>query len=197
MNIPRATPFSTLNGGPGRSLGVLSADFLCESLEKIASSIAPLSDAEIWWRPCEEVNSIGNLLLHLRGNLRQWVVDTLGRESHERQRSEEFSARESATKEQLLADLRGTVEQCIAIARSKGDRVLLEPHRVQGYSVDGLGVLLHVVEHMSYHTGQVVQLCKQLRSGGEPVDFYPHLRRDPESGTDSDRGVLPLPGRGP
>ena len=168
-----SAPRSALHDGPGRSFGELSAGFFREYFEKIERAVAPLSDEEIWWRPCEQVNAIGNLLLHLRGNLRQWVIGTWADDGHVRQRSQEFAERELRSKAPLLAALRDTVEQCRAIATELDEPALQQQHEIQGYSTDGLGIVYHVVEHMAYHTGQIVGLAKQILDGREELNFYP------------------------
>ena len=144
-----------------------------EYLRKIEAAVAPLDESQVWWRPNEASNSIGNLLAHLRGNLAQWVLAGLAGEDFERHRSAEFAARGGASKEQLLADLRETVRRCRAAAVTLDDAALAWPRRIQTYGLDGHAALFHAVEHMSYHTGQIVLLAKML---GARLDFYPQHR---------------------
>ncbi len=144
-----------------------------EYLGKIATAVAPLTEEQIWWRPNEASNSIGNLLAHLAGNLGQWVLAGLGGEAHERHRDEEFAAHGGATKEELLAQLRATVDRCHAVVRRLTAKELARRHRIQKYDVEGYRALFHTIEHMSYHTGQIVLLAKAL---GAELDFYPQHR---------------------
>jgi uncharacterized damage-inducible protein DinB len=155
-------------------LGGESARLLAEYMDKIERAVATLSPEQTWWRSNERSNSVGNLLLHLAGNLSQWVLAGLGGESFERHRAAEFAAREGAPPAELVASLRGVVDRCAAVARRLGDEDLAARHEIQGYRRDGFGALLHAVEHMSYHTGQIVLLAKQLGGGG--IEFYPHLK---------------------
>ena len=139
-----------------------------------------LSEDEVWWRANPSSNSIGNLLLHLTGNLGQWVLAGLAGQSHERRRSREFAAGlDGATprvdKAEALARLRARVAACVAVAAALPAAELDRARRIQNYELDGWKALLHAVEHMSYHTGQIVQLAKQLRPEAD-IEFYPQHR---------------------
>lgn len=150
-----------------------AAHYWGEYLGKIATAIEPLSEEQIWWRPNAASNSIGNLLAHLEGNLRQWVLSGLAGESYERHRDAEFAAEGGATKEELLARLRATVAACQSTAVRLKPAVLARRHAIQKYDIEGYRALFHTVEHMSYHTGQIVLLAKMQ---GVPLDFYPQHR---------------------
>lgn len=147
-------------------------------LRRIGVCVALLSEKQVWWRPNESCNSVGNLLLHLGGNLSQWVLATLGGEAYERQRAEEFRAREGAPKDELLARLGAVVEKVRAVVAGLDAAALERAHHVQGYDTDGLGVVFHVVEHMSYHTGQIVAATKQLTGPESGLEFYPQHRKE-------------------
>jgi len=151
----------------------LADQYLHEYLSKIRRALAPLDEAAIWWRPNERSNSIGNLLLHLRGNLSQWVLAGLCGEPDTRHRSAEFAAREGAPAAELLAALAETVERCLAGVRALTDQELARRRTIQGYEVDGTAALFHVVEHTSYHTGQIVLLAKARMPAGVRLEFYP------------------------
>ena len=144
-----------------------------EYLGKIAAAVEPLTEEQVWWRSGEESNSIGNLLAHLTGNLNQWVLAELGGERYERHRDAEFAARGDTSKAELLARLRATVERCRAVAGRLTAGELERRYRIQKHDVDGYAALFHVVEHMSYHTGQIVLLAKLH---GARLDFYPQHR---------------------
>jgi uncharacterized damage-inducible protein DinB len=135
-----------------------------EYLGKIEQAVAPLTEAS---------NSIANLLAHLHGNLSQWVLAGLGGGTFDRHRDEEFAARPgppTATRQELLADLATTVTRCRETIRALSPEELARVRRIQKYDLDGYRALFHTVEHMSYHTGQIVLLAKQL---GAHLDFYP------------------------
>ena len=149
-----------------RSRHHLSEDFL----PKIERCVALLSDEQIWWRPNVESNSIGNLLLHLSGNARQWIVCGLGAGSDARDRDSEFAQRETISRSDLLSGLRQTIIEVDAtLAKFDMDR-LVEKKTIQGLEVTALGAILHVVEHFSMHTGQIILLTKILTSSD--LRFY-------------------------
>jgi len=156
-------------------LGDEAAVLFDEYLSKIARCVALLDEERVWQRPGPGCNSVGNLLLHLEGNLSQWVLAGLGGEPFERHRSAEFAAAGGRDGTALLERLRAVVDRCVAVAWALDDEVLAEEHEVQGYRKSGFGVLLHAVEHMSYHTGQIVLLTKQMVDPGTEIEFYPHL----------------------
>jgi uncharacterized damage-inducible protein DinB len=144
-----------------------------EYLGKIAAAVEPLTEEQVWWRPGEESNSIGNLLAHLDGNLRQWVLAGLGGEQIDRHRDAEFAARGGTSKAELLGRLRATVARCLTVVAGLTAAELEHERRIQKYELDGYRALFHTVEHMSYHTGQIVLLA---RLHGARLDFYPQHR---------------------
>jgi uncharacterized damage-inducible protein DinB len=154
----------------------LSGHYLEQYLGKIRECTQLLTEEQIWWRPKAGCNSVGNLLLHLCGNLTQWVLDGLGGEQHERRRSLEFSADRIASGKELLARLAEVVASCRALVARLSTAELSAEKQIQGYDTDGVGVLFHAVEHMSYHTGQIVSLTKQLLGEGRSIEFYPQHR---------------------
>jgi uncharacterized damage-inducible protein DinB len=151
----------------------VSAAFLQSFLDRIDACVGRLSEEQVWWRPNAETNSVGNLLLHLQGNLSQWVLAGLGGSAYVRHRSEEFTADRAAPKAAMIEGLRRVVQDAQAVIRGLAPNALLSPRQIQGYDVDGVYVVLHVVEHMSYHTGQIVHTTKALLGPRAEVDFYP------------------------
>jgi|NGEPerStandDraft_6_1074524.scaffolds.fasta_scaffold17990_3 uncharacterized damage-inducible protein DinB len=149
---------------------------LSEYLRKIEHCVGLLTPAEVWWRPNARCNSVGNLLLHLSGNLSQWVLAGLGGAEYERRRREEFAAAEGGDAAALVARLHDVVTACQAVAARLSDDDLTRVHTIQGITRTGAGVLLHAVEHMAYHTGQIVFVAKQLAGERAQIEFYPHLR---------------------
>ena len=145
---------------------------------KIGGALEALSEEEVWWRPNEASNSIGNLLLHLSGNIRQWVVSGLGHAADTRDRPREFSERTPRSKAALLARLDVTLDDADAVmawleeelAASSSDAVLQREHLIQGFPQTALDALFHIVEHFSYHTGQIVYIAKFHEA--EKVKFY-------------------------
>ena len=139
-------------------------------LPKIERCVELLSDEQIWWRPNAESNSVGNLLLHLSGNARQWIVCGLGDAPDQRDRDAEFAQREVITREDLLFRLKQTIRDVDATLASFNPDKLLEKHKIQGLEVTALEAILHVVEHFSMHAGQIILLTKQLTA--RDMHFY-------------------------
>ncbi len=152
-------------------------DFSCEKLEqlcgRICACLGKLDAARIWQRGTENENAIGNLVLHLCGNLRQWIGFGVGRQPDIRQRDLEFLARDGASSEELQRQLQLAVTEAVAIIRDLSARRLLEMTRVQQYDVTVLWAIYHVVEHFSGHAGQIIFATKQFT--GEGMGFYAHL----------------------
>ena len=149
-----------------RSQHHLAEDFL----PKIERCLGQLTDEQIWWRANEQSNSIGNLLLHLSGNVRQWIVCGLGDATDSRDRDSEFAQRTRIPRAELFERLKRTVNEAVAtLARLDPDK-LLEKHRIQGLEVSALEAVLHVVEHFSMHTGQIILLTKLLTA--TDLHFY-------------------------
>lgn len=141
-----------------------------ENTEKIQKCLKELTEEEIWRRPNASSNSVGALILHLCGNIRQYAISSLGGQPDIRQRDEEFAARAGYDKAELLAKLSGTVEEALAVMRKMEDEEMLRLRSVQGFEFSGIGIILHVVEHYSYHTGQIAFWTKLLRD--KDLGFY-------------------------
>ena len=143
---------------------------LDESHGRIRACIAHITTEEAWRRPNEHTVSIGNLILHLAGNVRQWIVSGLGGREDVRSRSDEFSERGPIPKEDVLARLEAVMNDAVAVLDHLDPDALLAPRRVQGFDETGISILVHVVEHFSYHTGQIAYAVK----AGKDLDlgFY-------------------------
>ena len=150
-----------------------------EYLPKIRRSLEGLTVEDVWWRPNEESNSIGNLILHLAGNVRQWVVAGIGSAEDLRERQAEFDRRSGGTAEQLLDHLGDTLKEVDEVLAALPAGRLSDPLVIQGLPVTVLRALYHVVEHFSMHTGQIIYLSK-LRSGKD-LGFYKVVDGDVET----------------
>lgn len=138
------------------------AYFAEDYLPKIERCLELLTDEQIWWRANPQSNSIGNLLLHLSGNVRQWIVCSLGNATNARDRDSEFAQRIIIPRDELLARLRQTLTEADAtLAQLDPDR-LLERRVIQGLDVSALEAIFHVVEHFSMHTGQIIMMAKMF-----------------------------------
>ena len=157
-----------------KSTALLIADYL----PKIARALEPLSDADVWWRPNGASNSIGNLLLHLRGNVTQWIVGGVAGRPFERRRQAEFDAQGGGSAQSLLDDLTVVVREAAAIIDAQTAATLQERRAIQGYDVSVLDAIYHVVEHFSMHTGQIILLSK-ARAGKDLGLWRPPASRKP------------------
>jgi hypothetical protein len=143
-----------------------SSLLVSEYLPKIERCLVRLTDEDVWSRPNEASNSIGNLLLHLRGNIVQWIIGGVAGRAYERHRQGEFDERTHIPSKELLARLRVAVEEADAIIRGLDAASLLINHRIQQYEVTALEAIYHVVEHFGMHTGQIILLTK-ARTGDD------------------------------
>ena len=143
-----------------RSDAYLRGDYL----PKIRLSVERLSHDELWWRPNAASNSIGNLILHLAGNVRQWVVSGIGGAPDERRREEEFLANGGYSGPDLMAHLEEALVEVAEVLAELHPEDLPAARTIQGMDTTVLDALYHVVEHFSTHTGQIVYLTK-LRTG--------------------------------
>ena len=129
-------------------------------MPKIRSCVELLQEKDVWWREAEVENSVGNLVLHLAGNVRQWIISGMGGTPDVRERPKEFSDRGSVTKDEALTRLERTVSEAAAVLRSLNPEELLKDRVIQGFQRTGLQAVFHVVEHFGYHTGQIVFVTK-------------------------------------
>ena len=141
-----------------------------ESMMKLQSCIEKLTLNQIWYRPNEHTLSIGNTLLHLNGNVRQYILAGLAGGEDTRQRSKEFSERSRISKEDLMSPLKETMQAVNQYLDQLDLENLTRIRPVQCFDETGVGILIHVVEHFSYHVGQVVYITKMLE--GQDMGFY-------------------------
>ena len=135
-----------------------------ESWPRLKRCLDLLEEEEVWLRPNENSNSVGNLVLHLCGNARQWIVSGLGGTPDERRRSEEFAERGPILKAHLHELLDALQPEIIQILDGLTGDDLLKIYNIQGFSENGISVLVHVVEHFSYHVGQVSYFVKARKN---------------------------------
>ena len=147
---------------------------------RLRASVETLSDDQVWWRPNEASNSVGNLLLHLDGNVRQWLIASFARREDTRDRPLEFAERQRIPSRALLERLGTTMNEASAVLASVTEADLLTTFEIQGYSVTGLHAVYQVVEHFGLHYGQVLYITKLLR--GEDLGFYRELNKTGRAG---------------
>jgi uncharacterized damage-inducible protein DinB len=146
-----------------------------EGMTRLTQCCGYLSEDEIWHKPNTNSNSVAVILAHLEGNVRQYIISGLGGKADERQRDAEFELiKGNVTSEELLNKLHDTVREAISIVERIEADVLMETRDVQCFSMTGLSIIIHVIEHFSYHLGQVVYYTKYIKD--MDTGFYKGLK---------------------
>jgi uncharacterized damage-inducible protein DinB len=155
--------------------------FLDHSIQKlrqletrIGTCLDKLNDEQVWARGSQNENAVGNLVLHLCGNVRQWIVSGVGGRPDTRDRDAEFAARGGVSVTELERRLQETVEEAASVLEGVTEERMAQRISVQKYDVSVLEAIYHVVEHFSMHTGQIIFATKMLT--GDDLGFYRHLR---------------------
>jgi uncharacterized damage-inducible protein DinB len=143
---------------------------LKEGLRMVQKAMELVSDDQLWKLPVEGGMTLGNQLLHCSGNMRQYIIASLGKQADSRKRDEEFKINQQLKKKALIVQLNKTVESSIQIIENTGIEEYLKIRKVQGFSFSGLGAVLHAVEHFSYHVGQLAFWVKFLTH--QDLGFY-------------------------
>ena len=138
-------------------------------LPRILFCVECLQSEQIWWRPNEVSNSVGNLVLHLTGNVGQWIISGLGGVPDVRRRELEFSQRGPLPRRLLVSRLRKTVEEACGVLRKLSPEDLARVYTIQKFQVTGVEAVLDVAEHFSHHAGQIILLTKLL--AGKDLKF--------------------------
>jgi uncharacterized damage-inducible protein DinB len=154
-----------------------SARYLREVyLPRLRKAVDSLPDGDLWWRPHAKATSVGNLLLHLDGNIRQWILGGLGGTAVRRRRSEEFARREGGTRADLMGALARTIEEAARVVEGQSD--LDRRLGIQGFATSPFEAIYHVVEHLSWHTGQIVWIAKMRAGEAHGIAFYDDSKLD-------------------
>jgi len=147
---------------------------LDEYWPRLRACVESLTDEQVWWRPNEASNSIGNLILHLNGNVSQWLLAPFAHREDKRNRPAEFSERQLLPKMQLLETLAGTLQETAQVLPRITEHDLLATYHIQGYTVSGMHAVYQVIEHFGLHYGQITYITKMLR--GQDLGFYRELQ---------------------
>lgn len=142
---------------------------------RLRACVESLTDKQVWWRPNDACNSAGNLLLHLNGNVRQWLVASFNRQEDVRNRPAEFSERDGIAGAELLARLGATMQEASQVLARLTVENLVARYKIQGHDVSGLDAVYQVVEHFGLHYGQILYITKTVR--GEDLGFYRELNK--------------------
>ena len=141
-----------------------------ESQVRLERCLNELSETDIWWRPNENSNSVGNLVLHLCGNARQWILTGLGGAPDQRKRQAEFDERGPVSRAELIQKVQQLMSEINVVLDRLTPADIERPIVVQGFNETGMSILIHVVEHFSYHVGQMAYIVKARLD--KPTNFY-------------------------
>lgn len=142
------------------AVGAAAAHELDSALGRIKHCMGQLNDSQVWHRSQPGLNSIGNLVLHLCGNLRQWVVAGVGGAPDVRNRPAEFAERETVPKDELVRNLEAVVEEAKRTLAGVDARQLTEARRIQGFDVTGVTAIFDSVPHFRGHTQEIVHMTR-------------------------------------
>jgi len=134
------------------------------SRDRMLHAVEQLSEVDLWWRPYDQANAVGNIVLHVCGNLRQWIVSGVGGAGDTRDRPGEFAHRHSIAKVELVDRLRCTVDEAKAAIDGQDEAALLRTRFVQLADVTGVGAVFHSVAHLEGHAQEVIYIAR-LRLG--------------------------------
>ena len=162
-------PVSPSSEEIARAVANAARQRLAASLAKIRHCLDQLSDEQVWWRPHPAMNSIANLVLHLCGNVQQWLVAGLTDAPDQRDRPREFAERGGMPKAELVRRLEETIARADAALASLDAARLLEKRRIQGFDVTALEAIFDAVPHFQGHTQEIVHVTRSLR--GETYRF--------------------------
>ena len=142
---------------------------------RLKTCVEPMTVEQIWWRPNHASNSIGNLILHLNGNVTQWLVASFNKDEDLRNRPEEFAAQGGLTAAELLNRLGATIAAAEKVLSRLTVEELFAPYEIQGYHVRGLDAVYQVIEHFGLHYGQIAYITKTLE--GKDLGFHRELNK--------------------
>jgi hypothetical protein len=148
---------------------------LNQSWPRLRTCVESLTDEQIWWRPNPSSNSIGNLVLHLNGNVTQWIIGSFTRADDHRDRPAEFSRTEGIGREELVQTLAATMQRVSDVLDHTTEADLLAKFHIQGYHTTGLEAIYHVTEHFALHYGQIAYITKLLAD--RDLGFYRQLNK--------------------
>ena len=157
---------------------------LSDHYSQIKRCAALLSNGQLWYRPNDSSNAVGNLLLHLRGNITQWILSGIAGRPGDRNRQAEFDQRDLLPTKTLVDNLGQTIDDATAVIEEMAAESLVREYEIQAYTVSGVAAVTHVVEHFAFHTGQIVTTTKWLLDVDLSLyDEHGHRRDGRASGT--------------
>ena len=149
---------------------------------KTGHCLGQLSDNQIWWRPESSMNSVGNLIRHMTGNLTQWGVVSLTGQKDERDRQLEFAASGSLSRIELIDQMAQSTSKAKQLWGQLDPGRLAESLIIQGFEVSIIQAIMHTASHFVGHTHQVVLLTRLQLGSDYKFQWTP----------ESERGTLPI-----
>ncbi|MGD0138868.1 MAG: DUF1572 family protein [Tepidisphaeraceae bacterium] len=171
-----------MEGNLSSAFIAVSREVLAEGMHKIEHCVGQLNDEQIWWRPRPEMNSIANLMLHLSGNLRQWIVAGVGGAKDARNRPLEFSDRSNRPKAEVIAMLKGTATDADAVLAKLTAEQLLSPRRIQGFETNVIGAIMDTIPHFRGHVQEIIHITRQQLGEKYRFDFVPKGKEQESAG---------------
>ncbi len=144
-----------------------------ESIPRTIQCLEMLEDEDVWFRPNEVSNSVGNLVLHVIGNARQWILSGLGGIPDTRDRDWEFAPDTRVATPELITMLQTLETELTEAIQAITAKQLVNSYGVQGFDETGIGILVHAAEHFSYHVGQITYFVKARK--GASTGYYDGL----------------------
>lgn len=146
---------------------------LDEAMRVIRHCVGQLDDDQVWWRPEPSMNSVANLMLHLAGNVRQWITCGVGDRRDDRNRPQEFAERGPISRQTLVERLEAVISSAQETMSATTADDLETSLRIQAFEVTGLGAILHSVSHFRGHTQEIVHMTRSLLGDAYQFDFVP------------------------
>jgi hypothetical protein len=165
-----------------RTLIAAARSSMAAGMRKIQHCAAQLSDEQLWWRPAAEMNSIANLVLHLAGNIRQWIVSGIGGHKDSRNRPAEFADRSNRSKDDLLAVLGAAVGDADRIMAGLSGEQFLERRRIQGFDTTVLEAIFSCVPHFHGHAQEIIHMTRRQLGPRYRFDFVPSGKEQESAG---------------
>lgn len=160
------------------AVGSAAAHEMGSALSRLTHCVNQLTDEQLWWRARPSLNSIGNLILHLCGNVRQWLVAGLGGTPDTRDRPAEFGARGPVPKAELLCRLEAVVREAQDVLKRQTAEQFVTVRYIQSYEVSGLAALFDSVPHFRGHTQEIVGMTRQLLGDAYQFQWQPRTKEE-------------------
>lgn len=147
---------------------------LSASEARISHCVKQLNHDQLWWTPSPNQNSVGTLIRHINGNLRQWAIAGILQTKDERIRDNEFDPRSQLDATHLLSSIQQTISEAINVIQQLDETRLCESRHIQQFPTTVMGALLHTVPHCIGHTHQIVQLTRMQLTNDYQFHWSPN-----------------------